>query len=851
MTDRSTTDARHGTQALVRSGALDVMLALAHPCVASPRVEASGTVAGARSTSETTPVVPGGSGSKSMKGARAEQIRAEAWMSILELFGGSGSSSNSAVKRFMEIPSALASVVACAGDRSVGIQQKAAQVLALILSSNALTIAERSKPAMQDAVLQFVKTGDDMVTRAMGKASLGVVQSALEHGHLLEPQTVLLLARAAAQGSSPPVPSPSADDSPPRDNVRGVGGANCVGRREFVRSLGLLAADRRHRELIACHLPYELVSLLCVGLRKHGEEAARGALSGTGEYGAQTDSFFIKTLATIISSTSSDVLARMHLTAKERQARQTTTAHQEAKTALAAAMAADDKDGRGVKEAGEEADRETPECETTAEARPIRDSSDGGQTDPMLMKETPLRALVQSLPRVLLALRESLPRKSKQRAGRGSSILLRRERDVQVSVMQLAARLSLCVPMSRAPLLASGLAPLMVRTCQAAGSHDEATACNAASALFYLAHHPLASHYFSFFRKRARGTGASLRRAFSARRPPPPTAGGDGACVAELLLHLLSAKNTTFSVGIVLIKTLHFLVFGAVGGRLSHRHGSPGGTGGGGGGLEEQPEPMMQKDNTADEEATRARREMQAAIEGSVGAKNESKMPVLWEAGAVPILSGLVARALVASSSPSHTRPGGAKAGGDRLSSDLMAGDMRTPGSEHYFGLRAAFLAADLLQAFVYVGEGVIAEHVQAMGLEAWLDDCVLELVRRQPFVARSCVSETFTLGRALSVLEKLGNADLLDSFRRARTPLRASQSPDQHTHINQLFDAFDKDGSGDMDADELHLLLRQLGYLCSPDEAVRILTHMDANGDGRLDRHEFLNWWYYVHGGS
>ena len=67
-------------------------------------------------------------------------------MSILELFGGSGSSSNSAVKRFIEIPSALASVVACAGDRSVGIQQKAAQVLALILSSNALTIAERSKP---------------------------------------------------------------------------------------------------------------------------------------------------------------------------------------------------------------------------------------------------------------------------------------------------------------------------------------------------------------------------------------------------------------------------------------------------------------------------------------------------------------------------------------------------------------------------------------------------------------------------------------------------------------------------------------------------------------------------------
>ena len=60
-------------------------------------------------------------------------------------------------------------------------------------------------------------------------------------------------------------------------------------------------------------------------------------------------------------------------------------------------------------------------------------------------------------------------------------------------------------------------------------------------------------------------------------------------------------------------------------------------------------------------------------------------------------------------------------------------------------------MAADLLQAFVYVGERVIAEHVQAMGLEAWLDDCVLELVRRQPFVARSCVSETFTLGRALS----------------------------------------------------------------------------------------------------
>ena len=806
-------------------------------------------LAGARSTSETSPVVPAGSGSKSMKGARAEQIRAEAWMSILELFGGSGSNSNSAVKRFMEIPSALSSVVACAGDRSVGIKQNGAQVLALILSSNTLTIAERSKPAMLDAVLQFVMTGDDMVTRVMGKASLGVVQSALEHGHLLEPQTVLLLARAAAAGTTPRVNSPSADDSAPRDNSPGVGGTKCVGRREFVRSLGLLAADRRHRELITCHLPYEVVSLLCVGLRKHGEEAARGALSGTGEYGAQTDSSFIKTLATIISSTSSGVLARMHLTAKERQARQTTTAHQEA--ALSAMMAADDKDGRGVKEAGEEADRENPESATTAGAWPI----DGGQTDPMLMKETPLRELVRSLPRVLLALRESLPRKSKQRAGRGSSILLRRERDVQVSVMQLVARLSLSVPMSRAPLLASGLAPLMARTCQEAGRHDEATACNAASALFYLAHDPLATHCCSFFRKRTRGTGTS-RPAYSARRPPPPTAGGDGACVAELLLHILSAKNTTFSVGIVLMKTLHFLVFGNVGvqrARHARTHGSQGGAGAGGGdgGLEEQPELMMHKDNTLDEEATRARLEMQAAIQGSGGARKESKMAVLWEAGAVPILSALVARALVASSSPSHARPAGAKAGDDRLSSDLMAGDTRTAGSEHYLGLRTAFLAADLLQAFVYVGEKVICEHVQEIALEAWLDECVLDLVRRQPFLARSCVSETFTLARALSVLEKLGNAGLLDSFRRACTPLRASQSPDQHSHIKQLFDSFDKDGSGDMDADELHLLLRQLGYLCSPDEAVRILTHMDANGDGRLDRHEFLNWWYYVHGGS
>ena len=74
---------------------------------------------------------------------------------------------------------------------------------------------------------------------------------------------------------------------------------------------------------------------------------------------------------------------------------------------------------------------------------------------------------------------------------------------------------------------------------------------------------------------------------------------------------------------------------------------------------------------------------------------------------------------------------------------------------------------------------------------------------------------------------------------------LKHSQS-DVHVNVNdidgirQAFAAFDKDGSGTIDAEELFQCLKAMGHHPEPLELEELLAQMDTNGDGVIDFEEF-----------
>lgn len=77
---------------------------------------------------------------------------------------------------------------------------------------------------------------------------------------------------------------------------------------------------------------------------------------------------------------------------------------------------------------------------------------------------------------------------------------------------------------------------------------------------------------------------------------------------------------------------------------------------------------------------------------------------------------------------------------------------------------------------------------------------------------------------------------------------LQAAASKHEAGHdedrLRKIFKRYDVDLSGEIDGDELYSLLRDLGHLCTRDEAMRIMSGMDSSGDGSVDFAEFEAWW-------
>ncbi|CAK0908779.1 unnamed protein product [Prorocentrum cordatum] len=64
----------------------------------------------------------------------------------------------------------------------------------------------------------------------------------------------------------------------------------------------------------------------------------------------------------------------------------------------------------------------------------------------------------------------------------------------------------------------------------------------------------------------------------------------------------------------------------------------------------------------------------------------------------------------------------------------------------------------------------------------------------------------------------------------------------DQLTDIKEAFELFDTDGSGSIDAKELGVAMKQLGFDASEEEINRMIADVDADDSGEIDLDEFMS---------
>merc|ERR1711959_657944 len=78
----------------------------------------------------------------------------------------------------------------------------------------------------------------------------------------------------------------------------------------------------------------------------------------------------------------------------------------------------------------------------------------------------------------------------------------------------------------------------------------------------------------------------------------------------------------------------------------------------------------------------------------------------------------------------------------------------------------------------------------------------------------------------------------------RAAADKRASElkslTEEQRQELREAFDLFDTDGSGAVDAAELHTAMKALGFEPKKEEIAKMVREMDKDGDATVDFEEF-----------
>ncbi len=83
-----------------------------------------------------------------------------------------------------------------------------------------------------------------------------------------------------------------------------------------------------------------------------------------------------------------------------------------------------------------------------------------------------------------------------------------------------------------------------------------------------------------------------------------------------------------------------------------------------------------------------------------------------------------------------------------------------------------------------------------------------------------------------------------MSQFRKSalgRPKKRTELTEEQRQEIKEAFDLFDTDGSGNIDAKELKVAMRALGFEPKKDEIKKMISEMDADQNGVIDYNDFL----------
>ncbi|CAH8258064.1 unnamed protein product [Arabidopsis lyrata] len=65
-------------------------------------------------------------------------------------------------------------------------------------------------------------------------------------------------------------------------------------------------------------------------------------------------------------------------------------------------------------------------------------------------------------------------------------------------------------------------------------------------------------------------------------------------------------------------------------------------------------------------------------------------------------------------------------------------------------------------------------------------------------------------------------------------------RSSSSASEIREAFDLYDQNKNGLISSSEIHKVLNRLGMSCSVDDCVRMIGHVDADGDGNVNFEEF-----------
>eukprot|EP01007_Sphenomonas_quadrangularis_P000421 NODE_1265_length_935_cov_609.268623_g1048_i0.p2 GENE.NODE_1265_length_935_cov_609.268623_g1048_i0~~NODE_1265_length_935_cov_609.268623_g1048_i0.p2 ORF type:complete len:185 (-),score=40.78 NODE_1265_length_935_cov_609.268623_g1048_i0:294-848(-) len=94
-----------------------------------------------------------------------------------------------------------------------------------------------------------------------------------------------------------------------------------------------------------------------------------------------------------------------------------------------------------------------------------------------------------------------------------------------------------------------------------------------------------------------------------------------------------------------------------------------------------------------------------------------------------------------------------------------------------------------------------------------------------------------------MAATQKKPSPDKLPKARQKQeNRIRIELNEQQKKEIKQAFDLFDTDGTGRIDAKEIKVALRALGFEPRKEEMKRIVAEADKDGSGAIDFNEFLD---------